>query len=335
MAIVYSDKVEIRGKAAEPVVEEILFQTNTISEGLVRFETEVKAGTIFTENMNTVNFQAYTCGEPSASGSIGLDDTEITPVKIMAYDEFCYDDLRSTRFNRDMAAGAWNTISDEFTRLVLSSVSKKIAVKAESDFWGGISAASLAIIEGGGSPGPSAAEIAAAGDLSTALYDGVVARLIYNKDKGEFASTIVVNGATGGVTSSNIAGEYAKLYAKIPAEVLQGDSGEMPMIYAPKKHMQLINIYNSAATYRDLFSVQNGQYFYNNVRIVFVPVPDSVMIAALPGHIIWATDLPSDISTLVVDKIANNRDDFFYKAVFTSYAHVVNQDKNVLYVAGV
>ena len=52
MAIVASI-VDIRGKAYEPVITEILFENDTVASNLVAFETDVKAETIFTENVNT------------------------------------------------------------------------------------------------------------------------------------------------------------------------------------------------------------------------------------------------------------------------------------------
>jgi hypothetical protein len=139
------------------------------------------------------------------------------------------------------------------------------------------------------------------------------------------------------ITSSNIATEYQKIYSAIPAKVLNGNSGEAPLIYAPYSHKQMINIYNVTATYRDLFSVTNlGQptesYFYNGVKIEFVPVPENVVACAPPSHIMWLCDLQADIATLMIDKIANNREDRFIKAIMTQYAWVIRQSMNVLYV---
>ncbi len=331
MAINYNAKLDIRGQAAEPVVTEILFRNETIANGLVRFETEVKAGTIFTENENTVTFQDYTCGAPSATGSIALDDTEITPVKIMVYDEFCYDNLRSSRFNRDMAAGAWNTVSGEFDRLVLGSYGDKISQNAEKEFWAGISSTTKTAL--GATPsGITASEQSFGAALTTTKYDGVVARLIYNKDKSKVTTKNLVIGATAGVTSTNIATEYAKLYAAAPAVTLDQEG---VYIYAPKSHKQLINIYNVSATYRDLFAKEGNAYFYNGVEIKFVPLPENSMVLAIADQIVWATDLASDITTLMIDKIANNRDDYFLKNVFTSYCHIVNTKFATLYIKGV
>lgn len=330
MAINYSTKLDIRGVAADPVITELLFQNKTISEGLVRFETGVKAGSIFTENVNTVVFQPFSCGAPSPGGSLGLTDIEISPVKLMTYQEFCYDNLRTSRFNRDMAQGAWNNISGEFDRLVLGSYADKISQQAEIDFWSGVKASTKTAVGLTPSGITSDQQLFIAG-LTTTNYDGVAARLIYNSDLSATSSTVLVTGVTIGVTSTNIATEYAKLYASIPAVTLDQ---EKVYIYAPRSHKQLINIYNSAATYRDLFSREGDKYFYNGVEIKFVPLPENTIIVQEADSIVWATDLANDITSLVIDKIANNREDYFVKTIFTSYAHVVNAKFATIYIKG-
>ena len=42
MAITYNS-VDFRGVAAEPIIEELLFENDTIANGLVTFEEDVKA----------------------------------------------------------------------------------------------------------------------------------------------------------------------------------------------------------------------------------------------------------------------------------------------------
>lgn len=323
--------VDIRGKAYEPIIEELLFENKTVSQSLVAFETDVKAETIFTENTNIVAMQAYTSGAPSSSGTFALTDTAITPVKVMFYQEFDPNTLRTSRFKRDMKAGAWNTASSEFERVVLGAYGKEISYDCELKFWSGIlsgtKTAIAALTAGAGQNAVGAAEQTWAAAQSASLVDGVVARLIYNG--GALGGRVKVAGTT--ITSSNVAAEYAKVYAAIPALVLANAS---PFIYAPHSHKQLINIFNVTATYRDLFSVdlKADQYFYNGIEIKFVPISENVIIAAKPDHIIWCTDLISDINYMEINKIANNRDDMFVKNVLTLFAHVVNQAVNVLYV---
>ena len=322
--------VDIRGKAYEPIIEELLFENKTVADGLVAFEDDVKAETIFTENDNTATMQAYTSGAPSSSGTLGLVDISVTPTKLMFYQEFDPNTLRSSRFKRDMKSGAWSTASSEFERVILGSYSKAISYDAELKFWSGITAATktaiAALTPGTGQAAVGAAEQTWAAAQTASLVDGVVAKMIYNN--GALGTRIKRLGTT--ITSSTIAAEYAKVYGDIPALVLA--SGEAPFIYAPHSHKQLINIYNVSATYRDLFSVQGDKYFYNNVEIKFVPLPENCMIAAKKDHLIWCTDLLSDINFMEINKIANNRDDMFVKHVFSQAAHVVRQAYNVLYL---
>ena len=330
MAISYT-KVDIRGKAFDPVLTEILFKNKTISDNLVDFVTDVKASTIFTENLNTVTMQDWTCGAPSATGSLSLTDVEITPTKVQYYDEFCYDNLRPTRFNRSMKPGAWEIISDEFNKTVLDNVSNGIAADVENKFWNGSTSATKVLIAATVS-GVTSREMAYVAASTTSKIDGVVTRMIYNNSA--VGGRVSVVGVT--VSSSTIATEYGRLYDAIPTITLN-NGGERPYIYAPRSHSKYINVYNTNATYRDLFLVNglgtdNESYFYNGVEIKFVPLPENCMIVALPSNIKLCTDLLSDINYLMIDKIANNREDHFYKAIFTLYAHVVRQSMNVLYI---
>lgn len=322
--------VDIRGKAYEPIIEELLFENKTVAENLVAFETDVKAETIFTENSNVATMQAYTSGVPTSSGTLTVADTLVSPVKVMYYQEFDPNTLRSSRFKRTMKAGAWNIASSEFEKIVLTAYGKAISYDAELKFWTGVTTATktavAALTPGAGNTSVGAAEQTWAAAQTASLVDGVVSRMIYNN--GALGTRIKVLGTT--ITAANIATEYAKAYTAIPAVVFQG--AEKPYIYAPYSHMQLINIFNISATYRDLFSVKGEQFFYNGVEIKFVPVPENCLIVAKPSHLIWCTDLVNDINQLNIDKIANNREDMFVKNIFTLAAHVVNQKYNVLYL---
>ena len=342
MAIVASI-IDIRGKAYEPVIEEILFGNNTVADNLVSFEVDVKAETIFTENVNTAVMQPYVTGIPVSQGSLGVIDTVITPVKVMYYQEFAMESLRTSRFKRTMKEGAWNTASTEFEKSVMTSYGNLISHDAERRFWTGLTPATqtaiAALTAGTANNQVSAAEQnwAAAQNTSTTFgaltinqpIDGVVAKMIYNS--GALGSRVKQLGTT--ITATNIAVEYSKIYADIPAVVINV-SAEQPYIYAPYSHKQLINIFNVNATYRNIFSVSdnNKTYFYNGIEIKFVPLPENCMVVSLPSNLIWCTDLLSDLNFMEVNKIANNREDQFIKNVFTLAAHVVNQKYNVLYL---
>jgi len=324
--------VDIRGKAYEPVLEELLFENKTISENLVSFESDVKNESIFTENTNIVTLQAYSSGTPTSNGTLSLVDTNVTPTKVMYYQEFDPNSLRPSRFKRSMKPGAWEMMSTEFERTVLAAYGKEVSYDAELKWWSGITSGTKSAIAGltpgTGQTSVGAAEQTWAAAQTATQFDGVVAKMIYNG--GALGLRVKVAGTT--IDASNIATEYGKVYAAIPAVVLA--QTEKPYLYAPYSHKQFINIFNVNATYRDLFSVdiKADKYFYNGIEIKFVPVPENCIVAALPSNLIWCTDLVADINRMEINKIANNREDMFVKHIFTIAAHVARQANNVLYL---
>ncbi|NBP04293.1 MAG: DUF456 domain-containing protein, partial [Proteobacteria bacterium] len=75
------------------------------------------------------------------SGSLALTDKEVTPTKVLFYDEFDPETLRTSRFNQTMQAGAWNLESGEFMDLLMNALAPKIAKDAENKFWNGATSA--------------------------------------------------------------------------------------------------------------------------------------------------------------------------------------------------
>lgn len=340
MAISYN-VVDIRGVAAEPIIEELLFENKTLSEELVTFEDDIKAETIFTEYSASAVMQAYTSGVPASAGSMDGFDVPVTPVKVQYYQEFDPNTLRFSRFKRDMRPGAWEIMSTEFERVVIGGVyAKNISSNVEDLFWNNITSATQTAIAGltPGAPNNqvSTEEQAYAAATTAGLFDGVVTRMIYNSSNATqtpaVGGRVKVVGTT--ITSTNIKDEYDKVYSAIPAVTLEGNTTP-PFIYAPRSHKQLINIYNNnPANFKNAFSVSDDmtQYFFNGVEIKFVPVPENVIIASKKEHLFWCTDLKSDVNTMQMDKIANNREDMFLKNNMTITTHVGNQAFNVLYV---
>lgn len=339
MAISYN-KVDIRGVVAEPIIEEILFENLTISKSLVTFETDVKAETIFTEASATATLQEFVCGLPTSSGTLSAFDSVVTPKKAMFYQEFCPDNLRFSRFKRDMLPGAFNNMSSEFERVVIGGVyAKKMSSALENEFWNGVTAATktavAALTAGTANNAVGAAEKTAIAALTASQIDGVFAKMVYNDSNASqtaaLGTRIKVAGTT--ITAANVKAEFDKIYAAIPAEVLAGV--EQPIIYAPKNIKQIIVAANNVTTdYTKPFDVNPAatEFYFNGLLIEFVPTPNNVVIVALKSHIFWVTDLASDNNFMAIDKIAANREDMFIKSVLSIGAHVANQKFNVLYV---
>jgi hypothetical protein len=339
MAISYN-VANYRGKEAEPIVEEILFENDTIGKSLVSFETDVKAETIFTETTASATLQAYTSGVPTSAGSLDAFDSIVTPAKVQFYQEFDPNSLRFSRFKRSIKPGAWEIMSTEFEQIVIGGLyARQVSLAAENEFWNGVTAATktavAALTAGTAQTSVGSAEKTLVAALTASQTDGIVAKMIYNSSNATqtagVGQRIKVAGTT--ITATNIKAEYDKVYTAILPVVLSNP--EPPRIYAPKSHKQMIIQANNVTTdFTKPFNVSDNMetFFFNGLEIVFVPIPEKVVICAVPSHLVWCTDLESDINLLEMNKIANNREDMFIKHNMTIATHVVNQKFNVLYV---
>jgi len=340
MAISYSTATEPK-QVIEAILEEILFDNKTISQGYVTFNDNIKAGTIITEESMVVTAQLYTGAALSSSGSITLSDRTITPTKLEYKQTFLDEALRASRFNRSMRAGAWNIESSEFASKVLAKYGSNVSEDAESIFWSGITSATKTSIAGL-TPGAGQGSMTAATQTAVAAFtaglaglDGVFAKILY--DNGALGQYIKVTGTT--VTSSNIAAEFAKIYAAIPAKILENTRpGAECVIYAPRAWKQLIKIANNAvgSAQQVNFLVEgsgaNEKISYNGVEIFFVPVPNDLMAYATSKDAIsWNTDLVDDIARFEVGKTNNDGDTKFVRSIYTMAAHVTRAATGVLY----
>jgi len=325
MAILWNG-VDLRGKAATPVLEELFFMNKTIADGYITVDTDIKAESIYSEVGADVVQQAWTCGEPLSSGGTVATDVIITPVKVLYYSTFCPDTIRFSRYKTTIPAGAWNTLSSEFERVVIGGVySNAMAEDIESKIWNGAKSATKSAVAGSAL---SAAEKAKVAAMPTTLFDSITAKMIWNQ--GVAATSIDVTGVT--ITTTNIKAEYDKLFAAIPAVVLASNNKNV-YIYAPYSHRSMITIYdNNPTNFKLAFAVNGDSYSFNGVPILFVPLQENTMIAAAKEHLFVATDLESDFSTMQIEKIAPNREDYFIKSVMTLETHVGNQSYNVNYI---
>lgn len=336
MALSYTP-VDIRGVAVEPILEEVLFANKTIADGYVTFNTDIKAGTIFTEAGVDVTAQLYTGSALSSSGSMNITDRTITPTKLEYKQTFLQDSLRASRFNRTMNPGAFNIESSEFASTVLAMVGPNVSQDAENIFWGGITSATKTAIAGltpgAGQGSITAATQTAVAALTAGLVDGVFAKVLY--DQSAIGGYIKVTGTT--VTSANIAAECAKIYAAIPAENL-ADTVNPTVIYAPRAWRQLARIANNAVGAAQqinfLFdsAANDSKCYYNGVELLFVPAPnDKMAYAQRKVAVSWNTDLLDDVNRFEVGKLVNDGDVQFVRSIYTLAANVGQATKGVLY----
>ena len=336
MAISYSTATEPK-KVIETILEEVLFDNKTISQGYVTFNDDIKAGTIVTEESMTVTAQLYTGAALSSSGTITLTDRTITPTKLEYKQTFLNESLRASRFNRSMAKGAWNIESSEFASKVLAKYGPNVSEDAESLFWGGITAATKSAIAGltpgAGQGSMTAATQTAVAALTPGLVDGVFSKVLY--DNAAVGTYIKVTGTT--VTSSNIAVEIGKIYAAI-LPVILNDESNPPVIACPRAWRQLARIANNAVGAAQqinfLFDGEgaNAKCYYNGVEMIFVPTPNNLMAYSYQKSAVsWNTDLVDDVNRFETGKVANDGDTMFVRAIYTIAAHVGQASNGVLY----
>lgn len=337
MAITYTP-VDIRGAAVEPILEQVYFANKTIADNYVTFNTDIKAGTIFTEAGVGVTAQLYTGAALSSSGSMTITDRTITPTKLEYKQTFLQEALRTSRFNRSMGKGAWEIESSEFATAVLAQYGSAVSQDSESIFWGGITSATktaiAALIPGAGQGSMTAATQTAVAALTAGFVDGVFAKVLY--DNAAVGGYIKVTGTT--VTSSNIAAECAKIFAAIPAENLS-DTESPTVIYAPRAWKQLCYNANNAvgAAQQINFMIDGSDFstsrvYYNGIEMLFVPAPNNLMAYAnRKVAVSWNTDLVDDVNKFEVGKLVNDGDTQFVRAIYTLAANVGQATKGVLY----
>jgi len=322
----------------EDILQEVMFANRTVKDGYVTFNSDIKAGSIFTEAGVSVTAQLYTGAALSSSGSMTITDRLITPTKLEYKQTFLQEALRTARFNRSMNPGAWNIESSEFASEVLAMVGPKVSADAENIFWGGITAATKAAIAaltpGAGQGSITAATQTAVAALTAGLVDGVFARALY--DNAAIGGYIKVAGTT--VTAANIAAEMAKIFNAIPAENLL-DTESPTVIYAPRSWKQLCYGANNAVGAAqqinfviDGASFDTSKVYYNGIEMLFVPTPNALMAyAQRKVAVSWNTDLLDDVTKFEVGKLVNDGDTQYVRSIYTLAANVGQATKGVLY----
>jgi hypothetical protein len=301
-----------------------------------------KSGMDIYESSATIAFSAVNYGSVTAD-NVSLKANKTTVVLNPFNVEGIIDEssLLGTRFEKSMAAGAYNLISDEFDRRVLVQVQPAIGEKLETNVWNGATAATKAAIAnltpGAGQGSVSAGAQALVAAMPVTFFDCIVATVIYNNSQAKatpgagLGDYIKVGGTT--VTSSNIVAEYVKMYNGIPDVILTKTGEEVPVIYAPKAHYKLIKNVNKvqgADLQENFLGSSYTDMTFNDIQIVFVDLVGFVLIGA-KNNFKLVCDLLSDSSQLIIEKEANASTRRVMKMINTMTTHVVLQKFNVLY----
>ncbi len=320
---IYSDSPTFRGETIEVV------------EGH-------KSGIDVYESSASVTFSAANYGSVTADNVVLKANKTTVNLKTFNVEGIIDESsLLGTRFEKSMAAGAYNVISDEFDKRVLIQVQPAISEKLEDNVFNGATTATKALIAGlaagAGQGSVSASAQALVAAMPTTFFDSIVATMIFNDSQAKatpgagIGDYIKVAGTT--VNSGNIVAEYVKIYNGIVNKVLLGIGDETPVIFAPKAHFKIIKNVNRVQG-ADLQENFTGSSFtdmaFNDIQIIFVDLVSFVIVGPRKNFKLMS-DLLSDSSQLIIEKEANASTRRVLKMINTMNTHVVLQSLNVLY----
>lgn len=330
----------------ERIQQEIYAESYTIRDGIIDIDQNHKSGADVYESSVSVFVGAATTGPVTTTGNIDLDVNK-TGVPLISYqysDTIDENSLKGTRFERSMAAGAFNIDSSEFDQKVLIQVAPAIGEQVEGFIWNGSTVAQKAAIAAL-TPGAAQGSISAGAQTLIAaspsnLFNSLTSTILYNTSNSKAAAGaglgdyIKVPNIVA-VTQLNIAQEYGKMYAIAPSKAVNHRT-ESPKIFAPLGDRQLIKLANNsvgAASNKNFVIDGFGdteKMYYNGLEICFVPLV-GFRILAIPSYLKLLMDLTSDVSLLDIGQVANGARQRYIKNIQTAATWVVGQKYITLY----
>lgn len=328
------------------IQSEIYADWGTFRERDIFIDENHKSGTDVYESKVSVNMKTATTGAVTADGTAEykVDKTPVTNTRVMFADVIDQETLLDTRFERSMAAGAFNLVSTEFDNAVLQYITPAISERMESALWDGATSAQKTAIAGL-TPGAGQGSISAGAQtlvaaMPTNLFNSLPATILYNNSQskvtpgaglGDYKKVLSI----ASITASTIAAEYGKLFNTLDPKVL-ADPANPPVIYAPLAHRQLMRTANNsvgAASNKNFDFADNtlqSKVYFQGIEVKFKPLV-GFMICADPRFLKLLMDLISDISTLKTGEVANGAQQMWYKNVQSIQTWVTNQRYITLY----
>ena len=343
--VVFSGTKLPQSELAE-IQSEIYADWGTFRERDIFIDENHKSGTDVYESKVSVNMKAASTGPVTDDGTAEykVDKTPVTNARVMFADNIDQETLLNTRFEKSMAAGAFNLVSTEFDNAVLQYITPAISERMESALWDGATSAQKTAIAAL-TPGASQGSISAGAQtlvaaMPTNLFNSLPATILYNDSQskvtpgaglGDYKKVLSI--AT--ITAATIAAEYQKLFNTLDPKVL-ADPLNPPVIYAPLAHRQFMRTANNsvgAASNKNFDFVDNtlqSKVYFQGIEVKFKPLV-GFMICADPRYLKLLMDLMSDISTLKTGEVANGAQKMWYKNVQSIQTWVTNQRYITLY----
>lgn len=325
------------GDIAQDIHSAVLEANRTAERSLLRVEDNIKFARVLTSISGEIEWQEYKESIRESdiptliaknTNRLKLGDRKIIPAKMMAFDTITMDQLRKSRFSKDMAAGADNIGSTDFEKTATGHLIPRMGKSYEKLIYTSITAESKAAI--GASSTATTSQKAWAAAQTPFLFDGLVASMIMAGV--ENADNAVKSIAAVTATAANIASIYSAIFMQIDSAELENGTVR---IFAPLADFQLIIAANKLREFKDEFVItgtgKDAKVTFNGVDVEFVPTPGRFAgHAGEFGDFVHGTDLLSDTTSFKIDKVNNLGDELFYKMVATSTTTVLAAFKKVL-----
>lgn len=332
-------------KIVEEIFTDVYSEARTFRDGLINIDDKHKTNTEVTETTTTVLSKAYSVDGVNPASTGTTNDVFATQVALnkFQYDgKVLYNQLKGTRFEKSVAAGAASYISDEYDRRVVANRIPAIGASVERAIWNGATTALKASIASL-TPGAAQGSLTAYGQnlvaaMPTNQFNSVPATIIYNSSNakatpgaglGDYIK--VLTPVT--LTAANIAAEYLKLYQTHFNAVKNngGSSTSIHKIFAPLGDKALMVSANKGATTVNPDFVQIGDNFtYNGYTIEFVDL-DGFRIMCDPDFLLFLTDLTSDAQSFEQQRGVNLADYQIWKSIMEAETFPINQRYITLY----
>lgn len=327
------------GEYAQGVHQAVIEANRTSSRSLLRVEDKIKNERLLTSISGGVAWQKYKekiretdIDALAAANDLKFGDRKVLPKKIMAFDNWLMDQLRSTRFGASMAEGANNIGSTEFEQAATGYLIPRMGKSYEALLYQSITQETKDAIAASATIPASQKAWAAARPAGE--FDGIITKMITATAAEAGGGVVKSVVSVGALTTSNAIEEYANIYKAIDqAELEEGNV----VIFAPLSDFQIIQLANLNQEFRDKFVVTGSGatavVTFLNIPVEFVPTggPRFAGKAGVEGDFVHATDLTSDAdTTFVIGKVNNYSDDLFFKMVATADTTVLSSSKKVL-----
>lgn len=330
----------------QEIQSEIYADWGTFRDRDISIEEGHKSGTDVYESKVTVNMKAATTGKVTADGTAEYvaEKTAVTNVRLMFEDVIDEETLLNTRFEKSMAAGAFNLVSSEFDNAVLQQITPAISERMESALWDGATTAQKAAIAalipaaGQGSISAGAQTLAAA--MPVNLFNSLPATILYNDSQSKVAGGAGIGDykkvlSIAGITSATIAAQYSLLFETLDPKTL-ADPANPPVIFAPLAHRQFMRTANNsvgAASNKNFDFTDNSLssvVHFQGIEVKFKPIV-GFMICSDPRYLKLLIDLISDISSMETGEVGEGAQQRWYKNVQSLTTWCTNQRYITLY----